>query len=167
MKKTNSFKRKLTKFVLSIFFINIIFANQSFADSRVFYLDLKKGCYSYTKNGKGYYPIETSNYKRLYKSTCRASHHFEVIWKGKIKTSSSKNAPTEAEVSRTCDFHYENVMGYSAPSEIISDTPYLRWFYADPGAETKKYGSTVVCLIHLADDTYTNFLPVKGSLIGY
>ena len=149
------------------FVLTLIVPSNSFAASKVFYLDLKKGCYSYTSDGKGMYLIDTPNYKRLYKSTCMASHHIEVIWSGKIKTSSTNKVPTDAEVSRTCASKYESVMGYSAPLNIVDETPYLRWFYADPGAEGKKYGSKVICYIHLADNTYTNYVPVKGSLIGY
>jgi len=159
-------RRNIASFLLSIFLVSL-FTPSAFAATKVFYLDLKKGCYSYTANGKGTFSFDSKNYKRLFKSTCMASHHIEVIWAGKIKTSSPIGLPTAAEVSRTCGAKYETLMGYSAPEEIVEDTPYISWFYADPGAENKKYGSKVICFIHLADKTYSNFISVKGSLVGY
>jgi hypothetical protein len=155
------------RILILTFALALVVPANSFAASKVFYLDLKKGCYSYTSNGKGMYLIDSPNYKRLFKSTCAAAHHIEVIWAGKIKTSSANKVPTDAEVTGTCTAKYESVMGYSAPQEIVDDTPYLRWFYADAGAEGKKYGSKVICYLHLSDETYSNYLSVKGSLIGY
>ena len=158
---------KKFRLLILTFALVLVIPSNSFAASKVFYLDLKKGCYSYSSNGKGMYLIGSPNYKRLFKSSCAAAHHIEVIWAGKIKTSSANKVPTDAEVTRTCTAKYESVMGYSAPQEIIDDTPYLQFFYADAGAEGKKYGSKVICYLHLADDTYSNYLSVKGSLIGY
>lgn len=133
------------------------------ANEAVFYLDLSKGCYSYTKNGKGTFPIESTRYKNLFKTSCNKPHHVEVFFAGNVKTKNNAMLPTQEDVQKVCVAKYKKKFGKEAPRQIVSNTPYLRWFFADAGAENRKYGTKGICFAHLADSTYSNYISVNKS----
>ena len=142
-------------------FLSFSLASPALANESVFYLDLKKGCYSYTKNGKGTFPVDSPRYKNLFTSTCNKPHHVEVFFAGNIKTANNAKLPTQADAQKACVSRYKKKFGYNPPTQIVPNTPYLRWFFADAGVENKKYGTKTVCLAHYADNTYSNYISVN------
>jgi hypothetical protein len=152
--------------LLLSFFLILVSSTSAYAATKVFYLDLKRGCYSYTPNGKGKFLVTDINYKYLYKSNCKSSHHVEVIWAGKIRPADGSSSPTQEDAYGVCDDKYFRVMGFYAPTETPTSDPYLRWFFADAGKENRKFGAKVICLIGKSDNSWDYYVPVKGRLIG-
>lgn len=125
------------------------------AANPVFYLNMKAGsCYSFTSVAKKPAKIG-NNIKSLYLVSCASNHHFQVIKAGLAP--STHTALTDDELYSFCGPAYFEKFGADAPSDISAGAVYLRWFYPDPGAETKKFGRKTICLVHTSDSKYANY----------
>lgn len=126
------------------------------AGAFTFYLNMKPGCYSYTSPTLDTYPLEGSKYKTLFRGSCNAPHHLQVIFAGIVKAKA--RTATEDEVFALCKSKYKKHMGSAAPTTIQSSRPYLNYYWPDAGLERLKYSNKVVCYIHGADETYDNYV---------
>lgn len=126
------------------------------AGAFTFYLNMTKGCYSYTSPTQADYPIEGSKYKTVFRGPCSEPHHIQVIYSAKTKAKS--RTITELEVFNLCNREYKKALGYAPPTTIQDEKPYLRYYWPDAGLERLKYSNKVICYIHAADETYDNYL---------
>lgn len=122
---------------------------------KVFYLDLKKGCYSYNFPVTNQVIRSGSNYKSLYPASCKENFHLEVIYSGKIKSASENGVPTQEEVGEFCVPKYIAATGQPAPKKVTEGATYLTWFFPDAGFEARKYPYKVICNLIKTDISYT------------
>jgi hypothetical protein len=132
------------------------------AGQSTFYLNARPGCYSFTTPADDKYPIEGSRYKLLFRGSCDDDHHIQVIYSGPIKTKGGATA-TEEQVYAACAGYYRKVVGTTPPTTIQNKKPYLRYWWPDAGLETLKYNNKIVCYVHQADKTYTNYAIMIGG----
>lgn len=134
----------------------------SYAASSTFYLSLKANtCYSFTANATK--PAQISNpSKTMYAVSCTKPHHFQVIKIGQVPAAGS--SLTQDDMSAYCSAAYKAVYKEEPPQEISNGARYLRWFFPDPGAETRKYKNTGVCIVHKSNADYTVYSVVKSKI---
>lgn len=121
-----------------------------------FYLNMTKGCYSYTSPTQAEYPIEGSKYKTVFRGPCNQPHHIQVIYSATAKAKA--RTITETEVFNLCNREYKKALGVKPPTTIQDQIPYLRYYWPDAGLERLKYNNKVICYIHAADQTYDNYI---------
>lgn len=122
----------------------------------VFYLDLKKGCYS--ANFPVTSLIATSgrdDYKTHFESNCSTPYHFQVIYSGKVKTTNNSPLPTQAEMQAFCVDQYKLVMGKDSPKVAIPGGIFLNWYFPDAGFEASKYPQKGICYLWKWDTKLT------------
>jgi hypothetical protein len=132
------------------------------AGSSTFYLNSKAGCYSFTTPADAGYAIEGTRYKLLFRGSCDDDHHIQIIYSGPINTKNGATA-TETQVYKACETYYKKVVGTTPPTSIQNKKPYLRYWWPDAGLETLKYNNKIVCYVHQADKTYTNYAIMIGG----
>jgi alpha-tubulin suppressor-like RCC1 family protein len=122
----------------------------------VFYLDMKKGCYSAN------FPVTSlvapqgrQDYKTHYESDCSTPYHFQVIYSGKVKTTNNSPLPTQDEMQAFCTNQYKLVMGKDSPKVAIPGGIFLSWYFPDAGFEASKYPQKGVCFIWKWDTKQT------------
>lgn len=114
----------------------------------IFYLDLKKGCYSAN------FPVSAriattgrKDYKTLYQASCTTPYHFQVIYSGRVPTPNNSPLPTQETMRDHCLAEYEKVMKRKSPTTIIAGETYLGWFFPDAGIEARQYPKKGICYI--------------------
>ena len=129
------------------------------AASPVFYLNMKANtCYSFTSVANK--PAKMgNNIKTVYPVSCFSNHHFQVIKVGMAP--STHTSLTDDELNNFCGPAYFDMFGADAPSDISAGAVYLRWYYPDPGAETRIYGRKTICLVHTSDLKYSPYALTK------
>jgi hypothetical protein len=85
-----------------------------------------------------------------------------VIKVGQVPTTGS--SITQEDMSVFCSKAYVAIYKEDPVAEIIPGSRYLRWYYPDPGPETKKYKKTGVCIVHKADARYTQYSVLKSKI---
>ena len=128
------------------------------------------GCYAYTEEPTGNFFIGAENYKEFYSVDCYRPHHFEVYRVEDVKMDKDSEGVTQKIAEDVCAPAYVSTFGQPSPIEIISPeaqaaTPYLRWFFADKGLESKKYPGRVVCYVHTSDPQYAEYTLITEPLI--
>lgn len=141
---------------------SVVTVSPAQAGSSTFYLNAKPGCYSFTVPAEDAYPIEGSRYKLLFRTSCDAEHHIQVLYSGVLKTKGGVTA-TENQVYKACASYYKKVIGSNPPTVIQNSKPYLRYWWPDAGLETLKYNNKIICYVHAADKTYTNYDLLMGG----
>lgn len=132
------------------------------AGASTFYLNAKAGCYNFTVPAEENYPIEGSRYKLIFRTSCDEEHHIQVIYAGVLKTKGKVTA-TETQVYKACSGYYKKVMGSNPPTVIQNSKPYLSYWWPDAGLETLKYNNKIICYLHAADRTYSNYVLTVGG----
>ena len=120
-----------------------------------FYLELKTGCYSANKLPNKPSKWTDTNYKTLYSTSCTSPHHYEVFFTGKIKAKDLNSDAAKKEAGIACDNAAINTL--MGQKDLPLSLTY-GYFFADPGAEEKKYGKKIFCFFRVADpknDKYT------------
>lgn len=120
----------------------------------VFYLELKNGCYAQNFPATEQVVMENDQYKTWFPTKCTERHHIEVIYSGKVPSTTGTGLPTQSEVSNFCSQKYVIATGQPAPNQISPNATYLRWFFPDAGFEAKKYPYTAVCMLIKTDLAY-------------
>jgi hypothetical protein len=134
----------------------------AFAAKSTFYLNLKANtCYSFTTTGTKPSPISNPS-KSLYAVACSKPHHFQVIKVGQVPSAGS--SLTQDDMSEYCRAAYRKLYNEEAPQTISDGAIYLRWFFPDPGAETKKYKKTGICLVHQSNSVYSVYSVLKSKI---
>ena len=111
------------------------------AASKVFYLNLQKGCYSGTALATKPLKWSLPNYKTLYTADCNSSHHYEVFYIGKLSSNLSDSKTTQQQASDRCGLAAQSYLSGTNYSKLLA----LGWFFPDPGAEERKYGKKLIC----------------------
>lgn len=132
------------------------------AGSSTFYLNSKPGCYSFTSPAAENYGIENTRYKLLFRGSCEADHHIQVIYSGSIKVAGGASA-SEQQVYKACATYYKKKIGSNPPTTVQSKKPYLRYWWPDAGLETLKYNNKIVCYLHQADSRYERYALMVGG----
>ena len=112
-----------------------------------FYLELKTGCYAASKTPTKPLKWSVSDYKTLYSASCIGPHHYEVFKIAKLKTKDLASDGAKQEASGICTEAARNLIG----SGDIASTLSYAYFYADKGAEEKKYGKKLICFFRTLD----------------
>jgi hypothetical protein len=154
--------KKLVAIVAIVAAALVFTGNPASAGSSTFYLNAKAGCYSFTVPAEDAYPIEGSRYKLLFRTDCEEEHHIQVVYSGVIKTKGGVTA-TETQVYKACATYYKKVIGSNPPTTIQNTKPYLRYWWPDAGLETLKYNNKIICYVHAADKTYSNYELLVGG----
>jgi hypothetical protein len=132
------------------------------AAETTFYLNLKANtCYSYTKTGTKAVPVDTA-VKNMYPVSCTKPHHFQVIKVGQVPTAGT--SITQEDMSAYCSKAYRSIYKSEPLVEIKPGSRYLRWFFPDPGAETKKYKKQGICIVHKSDSKYSVYSVLKSKI---
>lgn len=144
-------KKILTICIAALF---VFSSSNAMAAGTVFYLKLVSGqCYSFNSSTTAGVRIETTG-KTLYPKSCYSKHHIQVIKVGTVRKSGTI---TQDNMAAFCEAGYKAKFKKNSPVNISSGAKYLRWFFADPGPELKKYGRIGICYIHQADSNYFNY----------
>ena len=132
------------------------------AATSTFYMNLKANtCYSFTTTGTKPVSINTTA-KNMYAVSCTKPHHFQVIKVGQVPTAGA--SITQDDMSAFCSKAYRSIYKEEPLQEIVPGSRYLRWYYPDPGAETKKYKKTGVCIVHKSDSKYSVYSVLKTKI---
>lgn len=152
------------KLIAALLFIglNPIALAPAQAATTTFYLSLKSNtCYSFTPTGTK--PVAANiDSKRMYQVGCTKPHHFQVIKVGQVP--SVGTSITQDDMSAFCSKAYRSIYKQDPVSVITPGSRYLRWYFPDPGAETKKYKKTGVCIVHKSDAKYSVFSVLKSKI---
>lgn len=153
--------KKVMSILLALVMSQSMLAPASGATS-TFYLSLKVNtCYSFTKTGTK--PSAISNpSKSLYAVSCTKPHHIQVIKVGQVPSSGS--TLSQDDMSVYCSAAYRKLYNEDPPQAIADGARYLRWFFPDPGAETKKYKKTGICLVHQSNSEYSVYSVLKSKI---
>lgn len=144
--------KKLLAALLAATFL--LSSTNALAAGTTFYLKLVNGqCYSFNSSTTSGVRIETTG-KTLYQKSCYSKHHIQVI---KVGTVRKTGTITQENMAAFCEAGYKAKFKKYSPVNITAGAKYLRWFFADPGAELKKYGRIGICYIHQADSNYFNY----------
>jgi hypothetical protein len=162
-RKSSSWARRALAAISSVALMATLFvATPAQAGSSTFYLNVKKGCYSFTNPAEDGYAIEGTRYKIMFRTDCAQDHHVQVIYVGNIKTKNGATA-TETQVYKLCASYYKKLIKVNPPTSITDAIPYIGYFWPDAGLETLKYTNKVVCYLHHADDQYEAYQLIAGE----
>ena len=117
------------------------------ATAGTFYLDAKIGCYAADKSPTKSHKWSTTNYKTLYATSCKNPHHYEVYLITKLKAKNLSSDAAQKEASTACSKAARSkINGADVPATLT-----FAYFFPDPGAEQKKYGTKTICFFRVAD----------------
>ena len=141
-------------FVVATFVFSLLLPSANGATTGTFYLDAKVGCYAADKTPKKPHKWSTTNYKTLYSTSCNSPHHYEVFSITKLKAKNLASDAAQKEASTACSTAArKTINGAEVPATLT-----FAYFFPDPGAEQKKYGTKTICFFRVSDtksDQYT------------